>query len=76
MLKVINSTNNFQKRTVHSVKAVLKNYIDLSNHQIENMGDNNLFSVTNATIQTKMAIKMAGFIRQGSSGHVTYFKCH
>jgi hypothetical protein len=72
----INNQNDFAKRTAATVKAILKNYINLESHQIENLGDNNQFSVTNATIQTKMAIKMAGFIRQGSSGHVTYFKCH
>lgn len=71
-----NNTNDFAKRTTASVKAILKNYINLENHQIENMGDDNLFSITKATIQTKMAIKKAGFIRQGSNGSVTYFKCH
>ena len=73
-----NNTNNFAKRTERTVKSILKAN-NVTFEQCTNEGDGNLFSITGKdcnTIQNKMRLKKAGFLRDESFGNTIYFKCY
>jgi len=71
----INDTNNFKKRTVSTIKSILKSN-NILFEMVINDGDNNQFSIIcNANIKTKMQLKQAGFIRLYSDSNSITVKC-
>ena len=64
----VNNQNDSSKRTAVNIKSILKsNGIEFS--LVINDGDNRQFTIiTPNTIQTKMKIKQAGFLRLNNDG--------
>jgi len=71
-----NDTNNFKKRTVSTIKSILKSN-NINFDLVINDGDNNQFTIIcDSSIKTKMQLKQAKFIRLYSDNNSITIKCH
>ena len=69
----VNNTNDFSKRTASQVNSILKANGIIG--QVFNLGDNKEFELRlEPEIKTLMKLKMAGFLRTGTTSKSIYFK--